>query len=135
MTIKELREREKLSQTALAKALGVTAGAIGHLENGRIRLSTKMISIAKRVYGVELTEPDAAPAPEQAPEKKPAKKKTVAKPKAAEFIIQSPMGGEITPDQVRAKIPAGTDRVYIRIDQNKLWWIRGEEYGSTDIWE
>jgi len=25
--------------------------------------------------------------------------------------------------------------VFVRVDQNKLWWIKGEETGSIDIWE
>ena len=25
--------------------------------------------------------------------------------------------------------------VFVRVDQNKLWWIRGDETGSVDIWE
>ena len=62
--------------------------------------------------------------------------KKVAKAKAAklEIIVQSPMGGNITAEEIAAKIPAGADSVFVRVDQNKLWWIRGEETGSVDIW-
>ena len=64
-----------------------------------------------------------------------ADRKTVKKEQYAnEIIIQSPMGGEITPEQVIAKLPVGVDCVFIRVDQNKLWWIRGEETGNVDIW-
>lgn len=51
-----------------------------------------------------------------------------------EIIIQSPMGGEISTEQVVRKLPAGADCVFVRVDQNKLWWIRGEETGYVDIW-
>ena len=65
-----------------------------------------------------------------------ADRKTVKKEQYAnEIIIQSPMGGEITTDQVVEKLPAGVDCVFIRVDQNKLWWIRGDETGNVDIWE
>ena len=64
-----------------------------------------------------------------------AKETTKEKKYANEIIIQSPMGGEITPEQVIAKLPAGVDCVFIRVDQNKLWWIRGDETGHVDIWE
>ena len=64
-------------------------------------------------------------------ERKTAKKEQYAN----EIIIQSPMGGEITTDQVIEKLPAGVDCVFIRVDQNKLWWIRGDETGNVDIWE
>ena len=64
--------------------------------------------------------------------KKPAEKKTVAK-KAAEVIIQSALGGEITPDAILEKV--GTvDKIYVRVDQNKAYWVRGEETGSVDLW-
>ena len=71
-------------------------------------------------------------------EKKPAAKATEKKPvakkaPAAEVIIQSPMGGEITPEAVLAKV--GTvEKVYIRVDENKAYWVNGEETGSVDLW-
>ncbi len=64
--------------------------------------------------------------------KKPAAKKPAAK-KAAEIIIQSELGGEITPDAILAKVGAA-DKVYVRVDQNKAYWVRGEETGSVDLW-
>ena len=73
------------------------------------------------LYGVEL---DAA-AGKTGPEEK-------EKEYACRMIIQSPLGGEITPEQVVGKLPAGVDRVYVRVDHNKLWWVRGEEEGNED---
>lgn len=135
MTIKELRAARKLSQAALAAAIGVNVSAIGHLENGRMKLSEKLAGKIREVYGEDI---EREPAP--APEKKPAAaKKPAAKPEkkqyANEIVIQSPLGGEITPEQIAAKLPEGTDCVFVRVDQNKLWWIRGEETGNVDIWE
>lgn len=62
--------------------------------------------------------------------------KTAGKAKAArlEIVVQSPMGGNITAEEIAAKVPAGTDSVFVRVDQNKLWWVKGEESGSVDIW-
>ena len=73
-----------------------------------------------------------APAAKAPAAKKPAAKKPAAK-KAAEIIIQSELGGEITPDAILAKIGAA-DKVYVRVDQNKTYWVRGEETGSVDLW-
>ena len=79
----------------------------------------------------------AAPAAEKKqakPQAKKAVKKSPAK-KAAEpqVIIQSPLGGEITPFAVLAKV--GTvDKVYIRVDLNKAFWVKGTETGSVDLW-
>ena len=61
-------------------------------------------------------------------------KKTAPQKYANEIIIQSPMGGEISTEQVIRKLPAGVECVFVRVDQNKLWWIRGEETGNVDIW-
>ena len=57
-----------------------------------------------------------------------------AKARKMEIVIQSPMGGIITPEEIAAKLPRGAKSVYVRVDQNKLWWINGEETGSVDIW-
>ena len=65
-------------------------------------------------------------------EKKPAAKKPAAK-KAAEVIIQSPLGGEITGAEILARV-GNVDKVYVRVDENKAYWVRGEETGSVDLW-
>ena len=64
------------------------------------------------------------------------KVETAAKKPAGklEIIVQSPMGGNITAEEIAAKLPKGGETVFVRVDQNKLWWIKGEETGSVDIW-
>ena len=69
---------------------------------------------------------------EKAPAKKPAAKKPAAK-KVAEVIIQSPLGGEITGAEILARV-GSVDKVYVRVDENKAYWVRGEETGSVDLW-
>ena len=210
MTIKEFREKYNLTQSALAKSLGVSSNAISGIEAGRIKLSPKMSAKIKEVYGEELTSaatekpskaaataPEkktttkktrsekkaaevTAPAPEKAaeaiaptpekntilekaaetvaaapkaekkPEKKPAPKKSTAAKKSEEnvpappkaekktpaaptVILQSPFGGEITVDAVKTLV-GEVDKIYVRIDQNKLYWVKGEETGDKDIW-
>ena len=64
--------------------------------------------------------------------KKPAAKKPAAK-KAAEVIIQSPLGGEITGAEILARV-GDVDKVYVRVDENKAYWVRGDETGSVDLW-
>ena len=77
------------------------------------------------------------PAEKKTTAKKPVAKKTTAKKpaakKAAEVIIQSELGGEITPDAILEKVGA-VDKIYVRVDQNKAYWVRGEESGSVDLW-
>ena len=88
---------------------------------------------------------EAATAPvEAAAEKKsrkmaPAKKKALAPkktqtaPKAPVVILQSPFGGEITAEEILSKV-GSVDTVYVRIDQNKAYWVKGEENGEVDLW-
>lgn len=198
MTIKELRTKEGLSQSALAKKLGIATSAIGHMENGRMKVSAKIAEKAKEVYGVVIdTEAKvekaakstakkaktAAQKAEKAVKKAPAKvnatekkvedkvvadkieakkaaakttrktktavkkaatkvekavKKSAAKAKAAKLTIeiQSPLGGSITPEEIAAKLPKDTTNVYVRIDENKLYWVKKNgETGSVDIWD
>ena len=191
MTVKELREKYKLTQSALAKSLGVSSNAISAVEAGRLKLSNKLTAKIMEVYGEDVTaapavkaemtdkpagqkeaksekpaaepaaeaaaapaakavEPaPAAPAPvgkkavkpakRAAAKKKPAEKKEAAPKKAAAkkpvptVILQSPFGGEITVDAVKTLV-GDVDKVYVRIDQNILYWVKGKETGDTDIW-
>ena len=79
----------------------------------------------------EVTEEVKTEKPVKAAAKKPAAKAKAAK---LEIFIQSPMGGNITPEEIAAKLPKGAKSVFVRVDQNKLWWIKGEDNGSVDIW-
>ena len=49
------------------------------------------------------------------------------------FFIIALYGGEITPEEIRARI-SEADAVYIRVDQNKANWVKGHENGSIDLW-
>lgn len=198
MNIKELRTKEGLSQSALAKKLGIATSAIGHMENGRMKVSAKIANKVKEVFGVVLdTEAKvekaakttakktkaAAQKVEKAVKKAPAKvkaaekkvedkavaekveakktatkttrkaktavkkaatkvekavEKPAAKAKAAKLTIeiQSPLGGSITPEEIAAKLPKDTTNVYVRIDENKLYWVKKNgETGSIEIWD
>ena len=208
MNLKELREKNKLTQAAFGSSLGVSGKAIYLIESGNMNLSKELSDKIAEVYG-EFIEPtgrrakaaaaraekkadaiatDAAQAVLDA-EKKVDKRKRKAKAKvqadkpageavaeavaapveavaeavavpveavaaavaapmeaavekkarkraakpAVSVVIQSPMGGEITPEEICARI-GRADTVYIRVDQNKAYWVRGEEHGDIDLW-
>ena len=81
MTIKELCEKYNLTQSALARSLGVSSNAISGIEAGRIKLSPKMSARIKEVYGEEVDHAafgaeKAAEAATATPEKKTTTKKT-----------------------------------------------------------
>ena len=90
--------------------------------------ATKKAAAAKVAEAVEAVEAAA----KKVTEKKPATKKPAAK-KAAEVIIQSPLGGEITGAEILNRV-GDVDKVYVRVDENKAYWVRGEETGSVDLW-
>lgn len=161
MTIKELRTEKKLTQKAFADAIGVSVISVRAYEAGRTRPSAKVLSAIKSAYGtdVELAAKPAEAKPaapkkaaakkaakpvekKAAAPKKPAEAKAAAPKKAAakkrakkepKVIIQSPLGGEITPFAVLAKT-GEVDKVYIRVDLNKAFWVKGDKTGSVDLW-
>ena len=122
MNIRELRKAYNLSQAALAEKLGVTAKTISRLENGQMMISDQIADRIWDVFGVEIAGGE---------EKKPVKKMKAPK---LEIYIQSPLGGNITPEEVAARMPEGTEACFVRVDQNLIWWVRGEETGAVEIW-
>ena len=108
---KKTEETKTVKTAAKAAAKGVAAGA----------------AAAAKTAKAAVKKAAAKPA-EKAAAKKPAAKKAV------EVIIQSPMGGNITPEEIMAKV-GKADKVYIRVDENKAYWVRGKETGSVDLWD
>ena len=60
--------------------------------------------------------------------------KRAARRASLSIIIQSPMGGAISTDEIAKKVPEGTDSVYVKVDENMLYWVRGKETGAVNIW-
>ena len=124
MTIRELRLSRNLTQAQFAKLLGISAATVGHLENGRAKVTDRIADRIWEVFAVEI---------ERGEEKKLVKK--VRTPKL-EIYIQSPLGGNITPEEVAERMPEGTEACFVRVDQNKIWWVRGDgETGFVWIWD
>ncbi len=100
---------------AVAKELGISRTTLSNWK--------KQAEGALKAAG-DMVEDAVAKVAKEAKEKKPA---------ANEIIIQSPMGGNITPAEILAKT-GPVDKVYIRVDENKAYWVRGEENGSVELW-
>ena len=65
--------------------------------------------------------------------KESVKRKAAGIPK---IIIQSPMGGYITPADIAKKVPKNAADVYVRVDENKLYYVlKNGENGDVNIWE
>ena len=51
------------------------------------------------------------------------------------IIIQSPQGGNITMEEIAGKVPEKTADVYVRVDDNKLYYVlENGETGDVVIW-
>ena len=123
MTIKELRLSRKLTQAVFARLLGISQSMVGRLENGQAGVSEQIADKIWEVFGVEIG----------VEEKKVVKK--ISAPEL-EIYIESPYGGNITPEEVAARMPEGTEACFVRGDQNKIWWVREDgETGSVWIWD
>ena len=52
------------------------------------------------------------------------------------IVIQSPMGGYITFSDIVKKVPKGAADIYVRVDENKLYYVlKDSTAGDVDIWE
>ena len=124
MTIKELRVSRNLTQAKFAEMIGVDRSDLGKMENGKKNISDRIHDKIWEVFGVEVGVEEG---------KKLVKKVSVPK---LEIYIQSPLGGNITPEEVAARMPEGTEACFVRVDQNKIWWVRGNgETGYVWIWD
>ena len=126
MTIKELRAAHMMTQAQFAERLGIDRSDLGKYENGKKRITAALILKVQDAFGVDLDVADSVP------DKKSVKKAAAGK---TEFYIQSPLGGNITPEEIEAKMPEGTEACFVRVDQNKAHWVRGDEIGSIDLWD
>ncbi len=58
----------------------------------------------------------------------------MARRASLQIVIQSPMGGAITTDEIAEKIPEDAEAVYVKVEENMLYWVRGKETGGVNIW-
>ena len=125
-----LKKAKETNVSTAAKEFGVSRAAII-----KWRDSAKVEKAEKKVKAkADKVKKNVKSAAKKAEKKAEAVKTQTRKAPKAEVIIQSPMGGNITPEEIAKKIPADAEYVFVRVDQNKLWWTRGEESGSADIW-
>ena len=60
-------------------------------------------------------------------------KKTAQENSSSKIIIQSPIGAEISAEEILAKV-GEVDKIYVRVDENKAYWVKGKKNGSIDLW-
>ena len=69
-------------------------------------------------------------------DKEPKTSQTTPQPtahKTPQIIIQSPSGQEITTNDILEKV-GNVDSIYVRVDENAAYWVKGEEHGSVQLW-
>ena len=155
----EIRESLSLTKSELAKKLDVSPMILGRYEKGSLVIPE---AVAERVKGMveskdttvvpakksrkgavkkdtaakvdekPVEEKMATPATADAP-RKPAKSRR-KKSATPTLIIQSLLGGTITPEEITARIPDDVDTVYIKPEENKAYWVRRDETGSITLW-
>ena len=65
--------------------------------------------------------------------KKPGRKARASK---LDIVIQSVMGGAITPEEIAAKVPKDAISAYVKVEENKIYWVnKAGETGSVEIWD
>ena len=63
---------------------------------------------------------------------KPTRKARAAK---LDIVIQSVMGGAITPEEIAAKVPKDAVSAYVKVEENKIYWVdKKGETGDVEIW-
>ena len=62
---------------------------------------------------------------------KPVKKIRAAK---MELVFESQGGRQIKPEEIATLVPKGCDAAYIKLEENKIYWVKGSETGAVDIW-
>jgi len=123
----KIREEKKLSKGDFAKLLNITPMLLGKYEKGSIKIPDSIVEKLKALA-------DTATATEIEVKKtaRKAARKAIGIPN---IIIQSPMGGHISLEEIAGKVPKDTADVYVRVDENKLYYVLDNgETGDVDIW-
>ena len=124
--LKTLRTKNGLSPEAFAKSLSLGTQAYTAIESGKRSAPAGMAAKIREVYSEEY------PA-QHVPAQHVPSVGTAKSPAGTVLIIQAPDGKEITAEEIALRV-GEADRVYIRADQGKAFWVRGEENGSIDLW-
>ena len=132
--LKIIREEKKQTKGEFAKLLGITPMVYGRYESGALKIPENIENAVKELA----SEASEAAAEAEIEVKKTSgaagKAKETAQTKKTAVLIQSQFGGTISPEEVLERIPCGCDTVYIKPEENKAYWVRGDESGSIDLW-
>jgi len=142
--VKEVEEKAVATEVEVKKATRSTSRkAKAKVEEAVAQVAEKVADTAtaveaevKKVAGkakrtVKKTEAKVEEAAEAAA--RPARKARAAK---LDIVIQSVMGGAITPEEIAAKVPKDAVSAYVKVEENKVYWVnKAGETGDVQIWD
>ena len=133
--LRRIRLASGLSQREFAESIGVSKSTIGNCEIGMQGISDQIWARIKEKYphndhheagkdgdhngGDDDRDHDDA-------------QMTVGRRTPA-IIIQSQDEREITPEEIISRV-GKADHIYVRVDHNAAYWVRGEETGKVELW-
>ena len=107
------------------------AKTVEQIEAGKVKARQSRKTAGKKAAKDEKAAAKAAAKNEKAAQKPGAKRKAVK----LNMVFQSAWGAEITPEQIAVKLPKEAADIYVKIDDNKIYWVgKNGETGSLDIW-
>ena len=133
-TLRRIRCASGLTQREFAEGLGVSKSAIGNCESGMQRISDQLWARIKEKYphhDHHNQNDDCGDVCDQDVVRDDGR--LIADSGTPAIIIQSQDGREITPEEIVARV-GEADKIYVRVDHNAAYWVRGEETGKVELW-
>jgi DNA-binding transcriptional regulator YiaG len=134
-TLRRIRCASGLSQREFAESIGVSKSTIGNCEIGMQGISDQIWARIKEKYphnghheaGIDDDHNGQDDVRDQDDGQMAVGRRAPA------IIIQSQDGREINPEEIIARV-GEVDSIYVRVDHNAAYWVRGEETGKVELW-
>jgi transcriptional regulator with XRE-family HTH domain len=144
MTNKELtkiREEKNMTKGQFAALIGISPMMQGRYEGGKVKIPEDVVEKVMKLGEKEKVKVEKKvtrkktekKTKKKTPEKKTTKA-TTTKKTSPTIHIQSMLGGTITIEEIKKRIPADAESVYVKPEENKAYWVKGEETGDVDLW-
>ena len=142
--IRRIRLLSGLTQQEFADTIGVCKSVIGNVETGRCNVSDNLRMRVRERFPIQyrhvMFEDDSEDRAGRGDEEialhdgvMAAKQHKTDENCEVSLVIQSPAGAGITPEEIISRI-GEADAIYIRVDHNAAYWVRGEETGKVALW-
>lgn len=137
------QRRKNMTKGQFAALIGISAMMQGRYEGGKIAIpeevAEKVMAIGKEEKDKKVEKKTKKKTAEKKTTKKSTKatttkKKTATKKTSPTIHIQSMIGGTITVEEIKSRMPENIEAVYIKPEENKAYWVKGGETGDVDLW-